>query len=220
MDFGVPGLLANWRRRHQAEWSRAAAVSRNLISPGGIPSAEAFGIPSLSSDTHHDLILQAIIVTSGDKTNEGRLIQGVTIPWFEILRELDRDPQFLLRLTWRKFEEFIAGAYTKAGYSEVILTPPSGDGGRDIIATNSFGQIRIIDQVKLYSPGREVTPDDVRALAGVLTRDRNVSKGIVTTTSIFAPSVYKEWEAWMPYRLELKNGIELRNWLMTFKKES
>jgi hypothetical protein len=37
----------------------------------------------------------------------------------------------------------------KAGFEEVILTPRSGDHGRDVIATKkALGTIRVIDQVK------------------------------------------------------------------------
>jgi hypothetical protein len=59
-----------------------------------------------------------------------------------------------------------------------------------------------------------VTADEVRALFGVLTRDQNVSKGVVTTTATFAPRVCEEWKAVMPYRLELKDGPMVTAWLM------
>jgi restriction system protein len=97
----------------------------------------------------------------------------------------------------------------------VILTPRSGDGGRDIIASKpGVGAVRIIDQVKAYAPKHRVTAEDVRALVGVLTRDQNVSKGIVTTTATFAPGVHEEWKALIPFRLELKDGPTLTAWLM------
>jgi hypothetical protein len=69
-----------------------------------------------------------------------------------------------------------------------------------------FGSIRIIDQVKAYGPGHKVSANDVRALLGVLALDLNVSKGIVTTTSTFAPGVEDEIKPYMPNRLELKDG--------------
>jgi restriction system protein len=73
--------------------------------------------------------------------------------------------------------------------------------------------IRIVDQVKRYAPHRKVIANDVRALAGVLLRDRDVSKGIVTTTSDFAPGIQKEFAPLMPSRIELKNGQVLKEWL-------
>jgi len=98
----------------------------------------------------------------------------VAVPWFAILRELERDPDFLSKIPWRSLEEVIAGAYKREGWPDVVLTPRSGDKGRDVIATKpGIGAIRILDQVKAYKLGNKVPADDVRALLGVLTRDTN-----------------------------------------------
>lgn len=58
-----------------------------------------------------------------------------------------------------------------------------------------------------------VTADAVRALIGVLSRDQDVSKGIVTTTSDFAPRIEDELRAFLPSRIQLKNGAALKRWL-------
>jgi Restriction endonuclease len=58
-----------------------------------------------------------------------------------------------------------------------------------------------------------VRADDVRALLGVLTRDQNVSKGVITTTATFAPGVVAEMAPFIPFRLELKDGARLMEWL-------
>jgi restriction system protein len=65
-----------------------------------------------------------------------------------------------------------------------------------------------------------VRPDDVRALAGVLQGDPKASKGIITTTSDFTPNITKDpiISPLMPYRLELMNGIKLRDWLSKLTK--
>jgi restriction system protein len=113
-------------------------------------------------------------------------------------------------------EELIAEAYEREGYKDVILTPHSADKGRDVIVSATLpgiGTIKIVDQVKRYKQGNKVTADEVRALVGVLTRDQDVSKGIVTTTSEFAPGIAKEYAAFLPSRLELKNGTALIEWL-------
>lgn len=110
----------------------------------------------------------------------------------------------------------IADAYREQGFSDVILTPYSRDKGRDVIVSATLpgiGTIKIVDQIKRYSPHRKVKADDVRALVGVLTRDQDVSKGIVTTTSDFAPGIQKELESFIPSRIELKNGVALKEWL-------
>jgi restriction system protein len=153
------------------------------------------------------LLLQAVIVPGG-KTDQGQLIEAVALPWFEIIELLNRDPSLVYQIKDRKWEEIIAGAYQRAGFDEVTLTPRSGDFGRDIIAVkHGLGTIRIIDQVKAYGPNHLVTADDVRALLGVLQGDK-ASKGFLTTTSDFAPKLRDDilLKPFMPAQLELING--------------
>jgi restriction system protein len=162
-----------------------------------------------------EVLIQAIIIP-GDKTGEGTLIESVALPWFELIKLLEEDPDALHRMDWRKFEELVAGAYEREGFDEVILTPRSGDLGRDVIATkHGVGAIRIFDQVKRYAPGHLVKAEEVRAMLGVITGAGNVSKGIVTTTSSFAPGVEEDpfLKPMMPYRLELKPRSVLLPWL-------
>ncbi|MGY3237966.1 HJR/Mrr/RecB family endonuclease [Bradyrhizobium sp. USDA 4472] len=110
------------------------------------------------------LVMQAVVIT-GDKTKEGLLIEAVTVPWLDIVKLLGADPNAAFQIPPRKWEEIIAGAYKKAGFDEVTLTPHSGDYGRDIIAVKKgLGSIRVIDQVKAYKPDHLVTAEDVRAL--------------------------------------------------------
>jgi len=75
----------------------------------------------------------------GDAVEEGDVILMVTPAWLRIVGELERDPDALLRLTWRQGEELVASAYREDPEygleSDVILTPGSGDGARDIIVT-------------------------------------------------------------------------------------
>jgi restriction system protein len=101
---------------------------------------------------------------------------------------------------------------TKAGFDEVILTPRSGDLGRDIIAIKrGFGSIKFIEQVKAYNPGHIVTADEVRALLGVLQAEQDASKAIFTTTSTFAPRIEadKLIKPFIPTRLELIDKAKL-----------
>ena len=161
------------------------------------------------------ILLKAVIVP-GDKTKEGQLVEAVALPWLEIVRLLKEDPDFAHKIHWRKWEEIIAGAYERAGFDEVILTPASGDKGRDVIATkNGVGSIRFFDQVKAYSANHLVSADEVRSMVGVISAAGNVSKGILTTTSHFAPGVEKDEDLkrLIPHRLELKPKDKLIEWL-------
>ena len=156
------------------------------------------------------LLLQTVIVP-GTRTNEGTLIEAVALPWFDIIELLKTDPGIAFQLSWEKWEEIIAGAYKKAGFEEVTLTPRSGDHGRDVIAIKKgICSIRVIDQVKAYKPPHLVAANDVRALMGVLQGD-GASKGCLTTTSDFAPMIKTDplIIPFIPSRLELVNGTAL-----------
>jgi restriction system protein len=196
----LPGALAgNVQPMAATSISVSATVSAGEISDSARLIVRAY-----------DLLLQAVIVP-GDKTDEGRLIEAVTIPWFDIIDLLKNDPSIASQTPADKWEEIIAGAYHKSGFEEVTLTPRSGDHGRDVIAVKKgIGSIRVIDQVKAYKPGHLVTADDVRALMGVLHVD-GASKGFLTTTSDFAPLLRTDplISPLIPSRLGLIDGKAL-----------
>ncbi len=156
------------------------------------------------------LLLQAVVVP-GERTDDGKIIEAVTIPWFDIIAMLERDPNVAFEIPPEKWEEIIAGAYRRAGFERVILTPRSGDHGRDVIATkHGLGFVRIIDQVKAFKPSHLVTAAHVRALMGVLQTD-GASKGFLTTTSGFAPKIRTDplIAPLIPARLQLVDGTML-----------
>jgi restriction endonuclease Mrr len=166
-------------------------------------------------------ILVQVVVEPYGKTKDGQLVRAVEIPWRAIVDLLKNDWKEAFKISPRTWEELIAAAFDKDGYDEVTLTPRSGDHGRDVIAVRKgVGCIRIIDSVKAYKPGHLVKHDDVRALAGVLSTDHKSSKGILTTTSDFAPGIIKDpyIKPLIPYRLELMNGTKLREWLASLAK--
>lgn len=178
-------------------------------------------IGTLDSQPTLEVMLQAV-VTLGAKTTEGHIIEAVSLPWLAFLERIERDPGSMHQIDWRKWEEIIAGAYHEAGYS-VVLTERSGDKGRDVIATkDDLLSIRYFDQVKAYAQGRPVTLDQVHSMLGVLSAAHNVSKGIITTTSDFAPGVYTdpEIQQFMPHRLDLRPRSKLLEWLKLVAQNS
>lgn len=147
--------------------------------------------------------------------SEGLLIRSYGNLWLTIAKQLGDDWSIAFQITPEKWEEIIAGAFSVAGYS-VVLTPRSGDLGRDVIATkDGVGSIRILGSVKAYKPGHLVTRAHVQEMLGVVSVDPKATKGIITTTSDFAPKLLSDpnLAAIIPYRLELMNGQNLQKWL-------
>lgn len=191
--------------------------SSEKISWGPARAVTSFGTPTVNLETVESILLKAVYTPAG-ATESGQIIQLLEPAWTKIVSLLIKDPALVHQLTPRQWEEMIAATYDKAGFDEVILTPQSGDLGRDVIASKKGrGAIRIIDQVKAYRPGHNVTANDVRALLGVLQADHNATKGVVTTTSDFAPGIKTDQsiQPFVPYRLELINGKELLQYLNT-----
>jgi restriction system protein len=158
------------------------------------------------------VILTQMIVVQACKTLDGHLIDAVAPAWFEILRLIEKDPEIVYKIPPRTWEEIIAGAYERSGFDRVTLTPRSGDFGRDVIAEKTgWWCVRFIDQVKAYKPGHLVTAEEVRALGFVLLSDQSANKGVVTTTSDFAPKITSDpfIKPHLPNRIELINGKEL-----------
>ena len=211
-DKSAPFFLddQSWNIVARQWWARSFDTYRRAAILNTTGGSEALPPFPLRVEAPTLLLQQAVIVT-GDRTNEGRLIQAVTFPWFEIIALLQKDPKIAYQISWEKWEEIIAGSYKKAGFEEVILTPRSGDHGRDVIAIKkALGTIRVIDQVKAYKPGHLVTGEEVSALWGVMQGDK-ASKGFLTTTSDFAPKIKDNplIMEFIPSRLELINGRRL-----------
>jgi restriction system protein len=143
---------------------------------------------------------------------DGQIITLIDPVYRYLVGVIEKNPEIIYQIDPRKWEEIIAAAYDKEGFDEVILTPRSGDYGRDVIAIKKgFGSIKFIDQVKAYKQGHIVKADEVRALLGVLSGEQDASKAIFTTTSTFAPKIEddKFIKPFLPYRLELVNKEKL-----------
>jgi restriction system protein len=217
-----PRRVENAKRRPREYLTVKEVDNRDIAMPSGLPFGPLFFRPAaaaltltsgpetplvLRADAAAKLLLQTVIVP-GARTDEGKLIEAVALPWFDIVSLLSKDPSVAYEISPEKWEEIVAGAYHKAGFDEVILTPRSGDHGRDVIAIKKgLGSVRVIDQVKAFKPPHLVAANDVRALMGVLQGD-GASKGFLTTTSDFAPKLRADplIIPFMPARLELING--------------
>jgi restriction system protein len=221
--------------RGAAEWNTPR--SKNILSNGTLEFVFNNGV-QIPSDAEkpkpHEEIEELFrgsekvplslsgIVIPERKVAEGLLVRSTSLMWATIVDELNYDWSAAYQIPPEKWEEIIAGAYKKAGYDEVILTPRSRDFGRDVIAVRKgIGCIKIIGSVKAYKPGHLVGQDHVRALAGVLSLETNASKGILSTTSDFAPRMMDDEliAKAVPFRLELMNGERLREWLAELAKK-
>ncbi|MBR0828996.1 restriction endonuclease [Bradyrhizobium manausense] len=181
----------------------------------GASSPRKRAIESLSNATAIASITLGGLIIPERQTSEGVLIRSYAAAWIEIAQQLSEDWSLAFQLNSRQWEEMLAGAMSADGY-EVTLTPRSGDHGRDVIAVkHGIGTIRILGSMKAYAPDHLVGRDHVDEMLGVLFREANASKGIIATTSDFAPRLFEapNMNLVIPSRLELMNGVKLQKWL-------
>ncbi len=176
----------------------------------------------IEANSNRAAIELSAIILPERQVDAGTLVSATTAAWAHIVDGLGSDWTKAFDIPWDKWEEIIAGAFKEAKYDEVILTPRSGDRGRDVIATkHGVGSVKILGSVKAYGPGKLVGHDDARALLGVLSGEQDASKGILATTSDFAPGIVTDpfIAPFLPARLELMNGQRLQSWLAELRKE-
>lgn len=147
-----------------------------------------------------------------------RLLTVEQVP-IELVRRLATDPRTMHDLTPRQFEEFIAELVDGLGFQNVILTPRSGDGGRDVIASlRAHGiPMTFYFECKKYAEDNVVQLDTLRALLGVVAHngtDANI--GVLVTTSHFTKGC-RELIA-SECRLDGKDYGGIVDWLGEYKK--
>ena len=165
------------------------------------------------------VLVSFAVVALTRKVPQGHLVELREPDWHAAVAALQRDPSGRFQIPPREFEALIAGLYKAAGFDEVILTPSSGDFGIDVVATKwgDYGY-KVLGQVKRYAHDHLVKAEEVRSFVFALDRDKSASRGIVTTTSDFAPGVPHEFKEWVPTRVDLVNGTRLLDMLANPKR--
>jgi restriction system protein len=163
------------------------------------------------------------VLYKGENVRNGEIIVRPARLWREICERLVLDWRDAYEISPEIWEELVAGAFAEARFDEVILTPRSRDGGKDVIAVRRGPlSMKVFASVKAYGPDNKVKYDDVRALAGVVNMDVSVTKGILATTSTFPPLLLQDehLKNVIPHRIELMDGPALQKWLESLLNRS
>jgi hypothetical protein len=107
-------LIHHWHAQRQAQNAVHQIVQQQASPARRVAVFKTIHRVDRSS-VDGELLLQAQIILFGDKTKEGHLVESVAIPWKAIIKEWERDPDFIFRLKPRQLEELVAGAYEQAG---------------------------------------------------------------------------------------------------------
>lgn len=151
---------------------------------------QLLGSTSLDDRAADDDLLAALHLPDDHRE---RIVQAHDVP-LRLVRALLADPTRLYQVTPRKFEEIVAEIVASLGFTDVLLTAGSKDGGRDIIASQLIHGLPLTFyfECKRYAPHRTVDLQTVRALLGTFAHnDRDVNKAVLVTTATFEPGARK-----------------------------
>lgn len=130
-------------------------------------------------------------VEAGEPDYAGRvqiLIRGIS---HEFARLVAENPETLDELEWRDLERMMERVMSGLGFS-VTLTPPSKDGGKDLILTCNVkqGEQSYIVELKHWRSGKGVGKIAVRDFLQVIVTE-NRSGGLFLSTSGYAEGAFE-----------------------------
>lgn len=174
--------LLNWTNHYQAIQEQFASSLFSSISR--LPLQDFLVVKG------EELIKEKVAKPSNlilPPKHQEKIIRVENIP-FRLIHAILSDPRHMHNLTPRQFEEFIADVVGHLGFSNIILTPISGDGGRDVIASNEINGIPItfFFECKKYAEGNKIQLDTLRSLLGTVAHHATeANMGVLVTTSTF-----------------------------------
>ena len=111
----------------------------------------------------------------------------------------------IMEMSPREFEHYIAHLLNRLGYTNIVQTPYSNDGGKDIVCKKR--EVIYYVECKHYSPENPIGRPMIQKLAGAMIAD-DVSKGIFITTSYYTKEAIAVSER---LNIKLIDGNKLSN---------
>jgi hypothetical protein len=198
---------ASWRQRTQRSSYLAAAATFMY----GMPPALIGG--RLWSPEQELPVEEQRLITPQEFRSSPVVIQVDA----RLLRALDEQPERLLSLTARQFEEFVADLLKRLGY-RAALSPKGRDGGIDIVAdrTTDVGPELVLVQCKRFAT-KKVDEPTVKQLCTVVD-DHKATRGLIVTTSTFT-SVALKYIDTKKYRVAGADQSRLREWMRIVREQ-
>jgi hypothetical protein len=176
------GFDPDWIRRLSTAFEIAPFVGEVEFEDGELTTTEDEAGPAAQAEA------QLVEIASPDALEALRKVEFAPLV---LLDQILRNPEMMRRLGSRDFEGFVAALVEQIGFEDVILTPRSGDDGRDVLATKRVHGISIFCafECKRYAPDRPIGPEIARALLGTIVHgNTRATKGVLVTTSHFTPA--------------------------------
>lgn len=187
------------RFRNQVHWARFYLVREGLLdsSKRGVWSLTERGrVTSLTYEQAHQIFLHWVKIFQKQR----RAKAGTAEPIAEQVAEATGAPsndyrtetiELLLALPPAGFERLSQRLLREAGFTQVVVTGTSGDGGIDghgTLQINPLVSFKVLFQCKRYT--KSVSPSHVRDFRGAMAG--RADKGIIITTGSFTAEARRE----------------------------
>jgi restriction system protein len=186
------------RFRNQVAWARFYLVREGLVdsSKRGVWSLTARGLETRLTKAQAEEIFKRWVRVFQDR----RRVKATTEPAAEQVAEgsgaVSNDYRaellaLLLKLPAKGFERLAQRILREAGFTQVVVTGQSGDGGIDGFGTlqvNPLVSFKVLFQCKRYA--KSVAPSHVRDFRGAMAG--RADKGIIVTTGTFTAEARRE----------------------------
>lgn len=211
------------RFRNQVAWARFYLVREGLISSSkhGVWSLTETGFKThLTHEQSRELFLKWVKIFQ-----EQRKQKESSEPVAEKIAEgtggvskdyRDETLEVMLSLPPAGFERLSQRLLREAGFTQVVVTGQSGDGGIDgfgILQVNPLVSFKVLFQCKRYS--KSVAPSQVRDFRGAMSG--RADKGIIITTGTFTAEAKREATRDGAPPMELIDGEKLIDMLERFE---
>lgn len=190
----------------------------NSIAPQiiALKSIEILHLEYPEADDVDQIDIEELDLGEEEKT---AIIKVNNLP-LRVLSKILSNPAEVRNITPREFEEFIADLLNELGFKDVVLTPRSRDGGKDIIASHSIQGIPLTFyfECKKYAESNKTQIETMRTLLGTVAHDsQKVNKGVLVTTSTFTKGCKDLILA--ESRLDGKDYNDILGWVSELKEK-
>lgn len=167
-----------------------------------------------------EIILDDLLVTLGPQPTPQVLVVSQD-RWDGLIKELARRPEDLRTLDPRAFEQLVTELLSRQRPTgrTVRLTPPSGDGGRDLLVfdESELGTHLYLVECKRYAVDKPVGVGLVRHLYGVVEGEQATAGMLVTTSRFTGPARAWPDERHLTHRLSLRDYDDLKAWIRQYR---
>lgn len=188
------------RFRNRVAWARFYLVREGLLdsSKHGVWSLTEKGLKtSLTYEQSEEIFRKWAKIFQEQKKKKDaeeplaeQIAEGTGSPSKDYREEV---LEVLIKLPAEGFERLSQRLLREAGFTQVLVTGKSGDGGIDGVGTlqiNALVSFKVLFQCKRYANANSVTPSQVRDFRGAM--GGRADKGIIITTGTFTAEARKE----------------------------